>query len=339
MDTDLVAELARAAHRVVHEFLAVKPSEEVVVIADTESDMRMAHAIAREVLAAGGEFTISIMPARKAEEGNRLSHVVLNALEGASVVIGLTRSCGAPTYHPKIVRLLHERRTRNLSMVMRDATHWCGQADQVDYASLLAEAHNIRDFWMTCKRAHITTLLGTDLWLRTDGPPVIVECAFATESGQEAAFPDGEVSQMPVEGTAEGVIIVDGPLWRLGVPEGPVRLIVSEGRVRRVEGECRIAHELRKILETVPNASNIAELGIGLNPGAVRNGNFEEEKKARGLTHIALGSNAFYGGRIHSEVHMDMVIRGASVFLNDVPIVQEGLLLSPESYYISGKEV
>ncbi len=130
----------------------------------------------------------------------------------------------------------------------------------------------------------------------------MVECGFATEPGQEAAFSDGEVSQMPRAGAAEGVVVVDGPI---GI------------------SVCRAA-ELREIVQTIPAADDIAEIGSGLNPACRRNGDFEEEKKARGLVHVAIGDNVFYGGKVESPVHMDMVLYEPTVMLDDRTVVQEG---------------
>jgi leucyl aminopeptidase (aminopeptidase T) len=158
----------------------------------------------------------------------------------------------------------------------------------------------------------------------------IVECGFATEPGQEAAFSDGEVSQGPNEGTAEGVIVLDGPMCYLGVPDQPVKLHVSRGKITRVEGSGRTADELRHILETIPNADNIAEIGIGLNDCSLRNGDFEEEKKGRGNVHIALGDNIFYGGQTSSPIHMDMVVYHPTVILDDHVVVDEGQITLEE---------
>jgi leucyl aminopeptidase (aminopeptidase T) len=156
---------------------------------------------------------------------------------------------------------------------------------------------------------------------------VFVECGFALEAGAEAAFSDGEVSQMPQVNTAEGIIVVDGPIAHIGQPASPISLKVEGGRVVSVSGESPQADELRHIIETIKNADNIAEVGIGLNPACRRNGDFEEEKKARGNVHIAIGDNIFYGGDVRSPVHMDMVIYQPTVIMDGQKVVDQGRLL------------
>ncbi len=68
----------------------------------------------------------------------------------------------------------------------------------------------------------------------------------------------------------------------------------------------------------------LAEFGIGLNPLSRRNGDFPEEKKARGDVHAALGDNLFYGGNIQSAVHIDMVMYRPTVWLDQRVIVADG---------------
>ena len=69
---------------------------------------------------------------------------------------------------------------------------------------------------------------------------------------------------MPRAGAAEGVVVVDGPIAHIGVPDAPITLRVTAGRVTSVEGDSPQATELRRIVQTIPDADNIAEIGIGL---------------------------------------------------------------------------
>jgi len=326
VETAAAIDASRYASLIIRELVAVKPAEEVILIADTRTNMEMVYALAGQVAAVGAEFTIAIMPSRAEQDANRLSRVIERGLEGADVVIGLTRAAGAPTYHPTIVRLLREKRTRNLSMVMRDLKNWTQGGATADYAAMYQLARGLSHRWEQARRIHITTSLGTDLWLNVAGEEVFVECGYALEGGQEAAFSDGEVSQMPNEGSAEGVLVVDGPICHLGTPREPLRLIIRAGRLVEVVGTDRVAEQLRELIGRVLNADNIAELGLGLNPASLRNGDFEEEKKGLGNIHVALGSNIFYGGTTHSAVHMDMVIYGATVEFDGEPIMENGSL-------------
>nr|WP_290669075.1 aminopeptidase [Ardenticatena sp.] len=330
-------DLTRSAELIVRRLLAVEPGENVVIVCDPGTEMTMAYVLAGLVESVGAECIIAIMPTRDKNRSNDLPITIERALESADCLIGLTRFSGAPTYAESVKRLYNSRRLRAISMVFRGVENFTTGGALADYDTLYEEGKALADIWRTGRRIRVTTPAGTDIVADIGHAEPIVECGFATEPGQEAAFPDGEVSQGPNEGTAEGVIVVDGPICYLGRPDSPITLHVSQGRVVAVEGEGRTAAELRHILETIENANNIAEFGIGLNGWCLRNGDFEEEKKARGNVHIALGDNIFYGGQTRSAVHMDMVLYDPTVIIDDRVVVERGQLFFDKEKH--GKEV
>lgn len=65
------------------------------------------------------------------------------------------------------------------------------------------------------------------------------------------------------------------------------------------------------------DSDNIAEIGLGLNPACLFNGDFEEEKKARGTCHIAMGNGYYYGQPARSTVHIDMVQYNPTVIFDE----------------------
>lgn len=313
-----------SANLIVRRLLAVQAGEQVALVCDAQSEMAMAYALAGVIESVGAEYTIMMMPSRRMGRKNELTPVIEQGLGAADCLIGLTASCGAPTYSTAVKRLFQKKQLRSISMVMRSMDNFTQGGARADYDALYEEGQQLAALWQSAEQIHVTTPAGTDLHAPIAGEVVIVECGFATEPGQEAAFSDGEVSQMPRENCAEGVIVVDGPVAHIGSPASPIRLLVSSGRVTRVEGESPQANELRTILSSVENAANIAEIGIGLNPMSRRNGDFEEEKKARGNVHIALGDNIFYGGNIQCAVHMDMVLYRPTVLLDGQVVVDSG---------------
>lgn len=320
-------DVARSANLIIRRLLDVKAGEQVALVCDPHSEMSMVYALAGVVESVGAEYTILTMPTRTTARKNELTPPIETALEAADCLIGLTGSCGAPTYARSVKHLFDEKRLRAISMVMRSLDNFTEGGARADYDALLADGEALAAIWRRAERIRVTTPAGTDLSAPISGEAVMIECGFATEPGQEAAFSDGEVSQMPRVDTAEGIIVVDGPIAHIGVPDAPIRLRVEAGRVVSVEGDSPQAVELRRIVETIPKADNIAEIGIGLNPACRRNGDFEEEKKARGLVHIAIGDNVFYGGDVECAVHMDMVVYAPTVCLDERVVVEGGKVL------------
>ena len=317
---------AAQARLIVEELLAVRPGEQVAVVLDPDSEMEMARALAEAVEAVGAEFTLLTMPRRGTDRKNELTPVIESGLERADCLIGMTRSCGAPTYASAVKRLYDAKRLRGMSMVMRTLANFTEGGALADYGALFEEGQRFARLWRGSSTLRLTTPAGTELHCDIAGEEVIVECGYATEPGLEAAFSDGEVSQMPREGSARGRIVVDGPTAHLDGPE-PYELTVEHGRVTEVLGQAARAEVLRRIVFGTKNADNIAEIGIGLNPMSRRNGDFEEEKKARGLVHVAIGDNVFYGGTVVSAVHMDQVLYAPSVWLDDVQVVDDGRIV------------
>jgi aminopeptidase len=52
----------------------------------------------------------------------------------------------------------------------------------------------------------------------------------------------------------------------------------------------------------------LAELGVGINPGAIVSGVSIVDEKARGTAHIAFGTNISFGGVNAARVHIDGVL-------------------------------
>jgi len=122
------------------------------------------------------------------------------------------------------------------------------------------------------KTAQVTTELGTHLTLDLEGRTWIKDTGVLHEKGAFGNLPAGEIFLPPVEGTAEGTLVVDGAMAGWGKLKKPIHFEIKEGRVVSISG----GREAKKISEILEEASrklenpdlvyNIAELGIGLNP-------------------------------------------------------------------------
>ncbi len=156
----------------------------------------------------------------------------------------------------------------------------------------------------------------------------IIECGIARNPGDAMAWSDGEVSLGPVIGTTHGKLVIDGPICYYGCPTVPVELKIEGGRIAEVVGgDAKICKEIRRQIAEVKDSDNIAEIGIGLNPACMFNGDFEEEKKARGTCHIAMGNGFYYGQPARSTVHIDMVQYNPTITFDGQLIVKDGKMV------------
>jgi len=308
--TDLSAiQVTKSANMIITKLLKVRPDERVLLVADTRTETRMVTALAAEASAIGAEYLITVMPSREKfgiESHTALPESIRKILEDFQVVIGLNATSGAPSYDSKVADLLHTKKIRYMSMVLRSIDNWIGGAATADYEETYATAVKLAKIFEG-KDIKVTTPAGTNLTARIDGRKAIVEAGIATEAGQSAAFSDGEVSLSTVEGTANGTVVVDGPIAYLGLPREPIRVEVENGRVVRVSGG-REAMILKEWFSKIENFDNFAEIGVGVNPESRRNGDFQEEKKGLGTAHFAFGDNIYYYGKVHCPIHFDVVM-------------------------------
>jgi hypothetical protein len=85
---------------------------------------------------------------------------------------------------------------------------------------------------------------------------------------------------------------------------------------------------LRALIGGVEGATNLAELGIGLNPQARIGDDITETKKRAGTAHFALGDNAGgYGGIVESPVHLDGMLFDVTVEVDGDQVVRDGRVL------------
>jgi leucyl aminopeptidase (aminopeptidase T) len=127
----------------------------------------------------------------------------------------------------------------------------------------------------------------------------------------------------PVEGTAEGHVVVDGSMGdRKG---GKIEISVEEGLAARISGDSP-QKLLRMLAAAGPKARNIAEFGIGTNPKARLTGNVLEDEKVMGTCHIALGDNSTFGGRVRAGIHVDGILLKPTVRIDGKILIRDGRL-------------
>ncbi|MCK5236781.1 MAG: aminopeptidase [Deltaproteobacteria bacterium] len=152
---------------------------------------------------------------------------------------------------------------------------------------------------------HITTPLGTDLSFSVEGRAFRADTGIISQPGSCSNLPAGESYVAPLEGTANGKLILEwGPTRKL---DSLVTVIIKDGNAIAVTGDDPYAAELDKIIKDNPLCGNVAELGIGTNDKATRADNILESEKILGTIHIALGDNSTFGGIITVPFHQDYI--------------------------------
>jgi len=155
------------------------------------------------------------------------------------------------------------------------------------------------------------------------------------EKGSFGNLPAGEIYFVPIEGTANGKLTIPKEWMKHALDnDTPVELVFEKGKLIRLEGVKKEISDLfgftegPKSPDTVDllnSRRNLAEFGIGLNPYATKFDSIVESEKILGSVHIALGSNDSFGGDVHSDIHIDFILPGATVYINDKPLIMNGI--------------
>jgi len=329
MSDNKIIECMERADYILGTLMAVKPGEEVLIVTDAQTDERMSNAMAAAALKLGADYTVAMTPSRQQDKATIFPKMIEKAMEGCDVFIGMTKASGVAIYNNRLKELLNEKVFRECSIVLRDVENFTQGGALADYEALYEEGKKLQAIWRGKKMAHVTTPAGTDLHMEMNQMEPIIECGVAKNPGDAMAWSDGEVSLGPVVGTTHGTLIMDGPMAYYGAPTEPVELKIEGGKiVEVVGGDPKICRQIQKTLDEIKDSDNIAEIGIGLNPMSMFNGDFEEEKKARGTCHIAMGNGFYYGQPAMSTVHIDMVMYNPTVTFDGEVIVEHGKVVA-----------
>lgn len=325
MTDSRIIECIERADYILSNLMAVKEGEEVLIVTDPHTDTRMSNAMAAAALKCKAEYSIAMIPVRGQDKATLFPKTIELAMDKCDVFIGMTTASGAAIYNNRLKELIKEKSLRECSIVLRDVDNFTRGGALADYEKLYEEGKELQKIWRGKKQAHVTTPAGTDLYMEMNDMEPIIECGVAREPGDAMAWSDGEVSIGPVIGTTRGTLVVDGPICYYGNPIEPVELKIEYGKiVDVVGGDSKICREIRRQIKEIKDSDNIAEIGLGLNPNSLFNGDFEEEKKARGTCHIAMGNGFYYGQPARSTVHIDMVLYKPTVTFDDELIVEDG---------------
>lgn len=168
------------------------------------------------------------------------------------------------------------------------------------------------------KIIRVITKNGTDIIFSAKNRKIEPDVANIRKKGAYGNLPAGEVSFSPLEGSANGSIVIDS-MEDYAKPRTAV-FVLRGSAVSISDEKCKLA----KAFRTIKNSRNIAELGIGINKKAKLIGKILQDEKVLGTCHIAFGNNKSYGGNVYSEVHLDCIIKKPTIIADNKTIMKDG---------------
>jgi leucyl aminopeptidase (aminopeptidase T) len=309
-----MSDLRQAVGTVVGPCLGVQPGEDVVVVVD-ETTRALGDALRDAAARLGAEPVLAVMEPREVD-GEEPPAAVAAALAASTVFIAPTRRSIS---HTRARKAASEAGARGATLpgVTEDML---ARLMACDFPTMAARSRRLAELLTAAGEAHVTCPRGSDLWLDLRGREGISDDGDLTAPGAFGNLPCGEGFISPLGG--EGTLFA-ATLASLGLPQAPVELRVSDGRLSDAAGEWG-ARWTALMDAAGPSGRNLAELGVGTNERATLTGNILEDEKMLGTVHVAFGASAGIGGTVAVPVHLDCLIEDATLDIGATRVLDGG---------------
>lgn len=323
----------------------IKPGQRVLILSDTEHDPRVWQIVMSIVRGLGAEPTVALFERRPADYYDPPAAVCEAMLHSnVNVLLASTGMLHSPANFAAM--------KAGIPAICMDGgmtLEWMQSgAVEDDMADIARRKHYVaeRVFGADARECRVTSRFGTDFTYSVQDrifiPPLpkpdfnaykIIN--FDKDENRKGGnlfyylFPTGEYNVAPVEGSANGKLVIDLTMHHLGRLYSPIELSVKDGKVTSIEGgaEARI---LRDYLTAYGDDNAYmcpAEASIGVNAKAVIRGIQREDKNIMGAMHFGLGTNIDVGGSVKSKIHMDGVILEPTLFVDGNKRIDNGRFL------------
>lgn len=310
-------EFSRVCRDVVETVGDVTPDEEVVVLTDPLM-VEVARPLAAASRAVGATTTVVVKP-RLAGHNVAQPDAVAGALSNADIAFDVG------TYDIAHTAARRDASDDGVRFVLMRGVSEAVLIDQMetDYDRLRTVTRAVASIQTAAESARVTSERGTDLTVDLRG-----RRGFPIDDGFDrglVVLPAGKSAITPVEGSAEGTVVVDYSIDNIGRLDEPVELTVERGSVVDVSGG-RQARALRELLESTGDcARTVAEApSVGTNRDVELTGNQATDKKRRGTAHVAVGDNVSLGGAVDCDLHLDMTLTEPTVLFDGFAVLESG---------------
>ena len=305
------------ARRIVETCLAVKSGEKVLVVADAKTGA-IGLAVFDAAVAAGAEAVLAFVPP-PTKPGEEPPTPLARMMSDCDVVV---LAASQSMTHTAARRMANRAGARIASLPGVTEDMMVDGALTADYVEIQKATRRLERRLRGAKVVHLTTPAGTDITFDVTRRDWITDdTGVCRRKGETTTLPAGEIFVAPVEGSADGRLVVDATFHAPLLD--PVSVVVKEGHASKVSGAPAAIHEMNK---GGKEGRNFGKFGLGLNPRARITGNVLEDEKALGAVHIVFGDNAAYGGTVRCGVRVDAILTSGTVEVDGRTIMARGEL-------------
>lgn len=298
----------------------IRKGGKVLILTDPMVDSDIIKCLISGVWAVEAHPTLVVIPTPRFHE--ELSASTASAIKESDLLIAATSK---PVSRTRAVQSARDMGIRYLAMGGITTETLLKGSITADFEELYHLTSKYADTINQGNTVHITSEAGTDLTFSIKGRKALALDGRMDEVSNSAGIPSGEAACAPVEGTAEGIAVIDAAMHEIGLLQEPIVLKVKKGNVVEITGGVE-ANQLRELLETSgdSNSYNIGEFAFGTNPAACVVHNVQEFKNKLGTIHIALGNNKNLFGNTFSKTHLDAIMLKPTVSIDGKVVIDKG---------------
>ena len=331
----------------------VKASEKAVIILPQIYDQRYFEAASTALNNLGADFYSVIIPHVSGKQKLDLpsSEFVYNSVGEADFILTLEQSCYVPQ-SPAVFKFIYrseKHRGKNEDRYLEKGKSRCLSVTITEPAmrrlwptdNIINRCKSGAAFFDKGKEIRLTSEMGTDLTMNKKGMPGVYEAGVADSPGRWDNFGYAMVATVPIEGTANGKLVIEAGdyLVSLGtfVSEN-ITCEIKDGYIKEIKGGAS-ADYLRRYFEWYkdPEAYALAHIGWGAHDGAIwspRGGRFADETfgyvidryNYYGSIPIAFGWTL---GK-NTDSHIDINLLNHDLILDGEIICSKGKIIHPE---------
>ena len=312
------------ARRVVSLLGGAQPGMNVLILCD----LYTSHNVEPLMIAAheAGACTTMMQMTQPGNHGGQLPTMVASAMAAADLVIAATR------YNITHTSARIDAQKKGVKVIALPESDGDGfflaKGWDVDFVAVRPQIEALANALTKAETACVRSRLGTNLTCSIAGRNGRALTGFANTKDVSAGY-CLEASLAPVEGTANGKIVVNASIPGVCLIETqPVVITVEKGMATSIEGG-REAEAFRSLLASFndPLVYNLGELGVGMNPSCQLDGTMLSDESVYGAIQLALGTSLYIGGTVKAAAHYDTIVTDAVLELDGRAVLDGKKLL------------
>jgi leucyl aminopeptidase (aminopeptidase T) len=305
------------AHRIIGTCLAVREGEKVVVVTDAKT-RAVGEALFDAALGAKAQVVLAVIPAAE-RPGEEPPEQLAQMMADCDVVILATHQSMT---HTAARRTANRAGARVASLPGVTEDMLAAGALTADYLEIQKTMRRLERRVRNAKTVRLTSEMGTDVTFNvTRRDWITKDTGVCHRRSETTTLPAGEIFVAPVEGSADGRLVIDA--WFHERTPEPVTVVVKEGYASKVTSAAGAVHEMNR---GGRDGRAFGIVGLGINPNARVTGTLLEDEKTLGAVHVGFGDNAAYGGTVRCGVRVDALFTKGTVEIDGKAIFERGAL-------------